>query len=88
MSWGERSCVFLYSPTRSCSPELGTCNVNCSQYIHDGKTTPDSELKICAICKKEITKDQAYEGTWTSRGVRTWHSSCAGELTHMEADNG
>ena len=44
MSWGERSCVFLYKEKIPCKPKLPTCNVSCPYYQWDGKTNPDSLL--------------------------------------------
>ena len=35
MSWGERSCKWLYNQDKKCKPELKTCNVNCPQYEMD-----------------------------------------------------
>lgn len=46
MSWGERSCKYLYnSKEKPCKPEMDTCNVNCQYYEWDGKTPPDSHKR-------------------------------------------
>ncbi len=42
MSWGERSCINLYSDKKTCKPTMETCNVKCKQYKWDNKTKPDS----------------------------------------------
>ena len=42
MSWGERSCKWLYRNDRKCNPTMMGCNVSCKQYTYDGKTPPDS----------------------------------------------
>ena len=45
MSWGERSCIYLYDPEKPCRPTLKGCNVNCHFYEWDKKTAPDSKRK-------------------------------------------
>lgn len=42
MSWGERSCKWLYDENKPCEPEMLTCNVNCQYYESNGKD-PDSK---------------------------------------------
>ncbi len=42
MSWGERSCQYLYADSRPCKPSMLFCNVSCKDYTWDGKTQPDS----------------------------------------------
>jgi len=42
MSWGERSCKWLYLNTKKCNPTMMSCNVSCKDYTYDGKSTPDS----------------------------------------------
>jgi len=41
MSWGERSCYWLYEPKKPCTPTIHTCNVRCKHYQSNGKE-PDS----------------------------------------------
>jgi hypothetical protein len=43
MSWGERSCKKPCRCPEKCKPHK--CNVNCPDYIWDGKTKPDSKFK-------------------------------------------
>jgi len=44
MSWGERSCL---KPCRCPSDcKIGQCNVNCTCYVWDGFTEPDSKKEI------------------------------------------
>jgi hypothetical protein len=43
MSWGERSCIQPCRCPESCS--IKTCNVNCSEYLWDKKTKPDTIKK-------------------------------------------
>ncbi len=44
MSWGERSCKHIDCPIPDeCTME--TCNVNCREYLWDGKTNPDTVNK-------------------------------------------
>lgn len=40
MGWGERSCLRPCRCPEQCSFE--TCNVDCTEYVWDGKTQPDS----------------------------------------------
>ena len=44
MSWGERSCMYIYKKAseRPCTPSFQGCNVSCEFYTYDGKTSPDS----------------------------------------------
>lgn len=42
MSWGERSCKWLYRDDRACKPTMIACCVDCELYTYDGKTPPDS----------------------------------------------
>jgi hypothetical protein len=41
MSWGERSCKLPCRCPDKC--DIGTCTVNCPEYIWDEKTKPDSK---------------------------------------------
>jgi len=43
MSWGERSCKKPCRCEEDC--DMMTCNVDCPQYVWDGKTKPDSAKK-------------------------------------------
>lgn len=47
MSWGERSCIYLYKVDKPCHPNMVGCNVNCLHYAFDGKTNPDSQKLNC-----------------------------------------
>ena len=42
MSWGERSCKWLYpeekTETKHCDPTIETCNVDCKLYESNGKS--------------------------------------------------
>lgn len=42
MSWGERSCKGCPNDEASNQCDMGTCNVDCKWYKHDGETRPDS----------------------------------------------
>jgi len=55
MSWGERSCKKPCRATENCT--MNRCNVDCSGYLWDGETDPDSKPKINKNkCNKPIIK--------------------------------
>jgi hypothetical protein len=73
MSWGERSCLWFYESkeAKPCSPEMGTCNVNCRHYRSDGKTQPDSKgsnLDPLVFCEQQMN---CHIGTCDSCGSIT-----------------
>ena len=58
MSWGERSCKWLYKDNK-CKPSPLTCNVDCKLYEWDGKTKPDSK-KGCQALIRSIIDGSAF----------------------------
>lgn len=62
MSWGERSCIYLYAmpEARKCKPEINSCNVNCPLYKWDNETTPDSLTHVGQI-RKDIADGKLEE---------------------------
>ena len=62
MSWGERSCKKPCRCPERCT--IGTCNVDCPDYVYDGCTAPDSvsfmDIEIMDKCpevdKNEVNK--------------------------------
>lgn len=57
MSWGERSCKYLYAQDKQCKPSLEHCNVNCALYEWDGIRQPDSLTYVEQI-RKDIAENK------------------------------
>jgi hypothetical protein len=64
MSWGERSCTYLFDLKKPCKPTLFCCNANCHFYEWDNTTVPDSKVIVsypavtshrkCGKCGEEM----------------------------------
>jgi len=60
MSWGERSCKHGGKCPIPEECTMGTCNVNCREYVWDGETPADSKFADYETTKKAM---ECYEKT-------------------------